>query len=280
MTAMLVAGCSGSKHPGPRSSSPTSSTRSSLTGSPSSSPPGPPGRTGCPGAAASCDTFAGAGTGWGATNQTDYYYGYSSFSGGTYRVGTRTTSTVDSDAPQRLRVISPDYGVRVDVDALLNPRAPAGSGVGITCWSHDTADGSISAFVFFVYADHVKIALWAAPDGHPVDVAARKAHLLIGGTTFNHLTASCVRGTSADGKPEATLTLSVNGSMAVAATYGTGPKDAPWSVSDGKGESQAGVLAVGKDADAFFDNFALTPTCQPSAAGPCPGSSGSATTSS
>jgi hypothetical protein len=251
LAAMTLAACSAhAAHPTRSTSRPPGNT------SPSSVAPTP---LGCPAGAAYCDTFSDSSSGWGDTNQADFYYGYNSYLGGTYRIGSRAASAIDSSAPKSLHDISPLYGVRIDADVVMNPSAPAGTGFGVTCWAHPSADGAAeSAFVFFVYVDHVKIVLWDAPHGRAVDVASTNISLLHASGSWNHLTATCVQAKTASGATSADLDLRVNGSEAVSAAYDNTAPNAQWAVAGTDGRSQAGVLASGAGADAFFDNVALT----------------------
>jgi hypothetical protein len=234
--------------------------RRSVSPPSSSTPISSPAPLGCPGGAAYCDAFNDPSSGWGDTNQADYYYGYNAFMGGTYRIGSRAASTIDSSAPKQLGDIAPQYGIRVDADVVINPSSPAGAAVGLTCWAHPSADGKAeSAFVFFVYADHVKVVLWDAPHGTAVDVSDDDISVLKPSGTWNHLTATCTVAHDPSGAAIAQLDLRVNGTDAVSANYDSSTSGAQWSASSADGTSHVGVLASGAGADAFFDNVALTP---------------------
>jgi hypothetical protein len=207
--------------------------------------------------AAYCDTFTSRASGWPSTNTADFYYGYNDYGGGTYRIGSRTASSIDSVAPVSVADLSSDYSIQLDADVAFNPESPAGSGFGLTCWNHASKGGEESAFVFFVYRDQSDIVLWPEGGRRPVTLAARSASLLRTGSAMNHLTATCAQQLGPDGKVQASLRLSVNGTPAVSAVYGKGAGHAAWSVSDAHGLSRIGVLATGAGADAFFDDVAV-----------------------
>lgn len=209
---------------------------------------------GCPSAAGYCDTFDGVGPGWAVENEPHFFAGYSTYLGGTYRVGERVGAIVSEPAPADVAAISTGYGIRLDVDAVPDATMPAGASFGLSCWEHPARDArNVAAFVFLVSATTTRIGRWSDIDGayHDIVTAPTPGGPTIGGRA-NHVTATCVRSRSG-AAAVARLAISVNGVRAAATTYaGHGGADG-WSVG-----RHVGLLAAGRGADVFYDNFALT----------------------
>lgn len=250
----------GTTVPSSPASSPIASSSAPASGFPSSPAASSGGTAGgsCASDADYCDDFTSQSTGWPVENKAHYFAGYDPYLGGTYRVGERTDATVSETAPFDVTKISSDYSVQVDVDAVLGTAMPSGTGMGISCWEHEAKDGqSTSAFVFLVTDAETSIGLWSEADGAYHDIVTNKTPgLLKTAGAPNHVTATCIQGTSG-GSAEAHLGIAINGTDAATATYAKSVKNYEWGVG-----SHVGVLASGKDSDVFYDNFTLTSKCE------------------
>jgi hypothetical protein len=231
--------------PSPSVQAPTSSAPTSAAPSGSSSPA----------ACATgdyCDDFSSASTGWPVENTAHYYANYADYLGGSYRMGERTDNAKTQLAPVDTTTISKNYGVQVDVDAVLGQAAPAASFMGIVCWDHTTSSDTEAGFLFFVTAESVDVTLLPDTGSKPRTIARNQ------GSNFvkpypqtNHLTATCVQRTTSAGV-EAELSLVVNGAAVLQERYANSVKNYPWSPG-----SRAGLLVAGPKSDVFYDNFSL-----------------------
>jgi hypothetical protein len=248
--AVILAGCaSGTSGTGSAATS-GSTPRSSATESPPAS--ASTGDT-APCAADYCDDFSDPSSKWPAENDPRYFARYDPFLGGTYRMGERTVNAKTALAPVDTTTISANYGVQIDVDAVLGKSAPAKSFIGIVCWDHATSSGSEAGFFFFVTADSVDVTLLPDTGSQP-----RVLDQNTGGSFVrpypekNHLTATCVQAKTATGS-EADLTLSVNGASVLHEQYANSLDNYPWTPGP-----HAGLLVAGLKSDVFYDNFAVT----------------------
>ena len=231
----------------PSASAPTSTTPSSAAPSASSSA--------APGCAAGdyCDDFSSASTGWPVENTAHYYANYADYLGGSYRMGERTDNAKTELAPIDTTTISKNYGVQVDVDAVLGQAAPAGAFIGIVCWDHTTSSDTEAGFLFFVTAASVDVTLLPDTGSKPRTLARNQSGNFVKPyPETNHLTATCVQRTTSAGV-EADLSLVVNGAAVLQEQYAKSVKNYPWSPG-----SRAGLLVAGPKSDVFYDNFSLT----------------------
>jgi hypothetical protein len=262
--AALVAGCaSATTGTGSvRTTSAPASTPASTSSSPSLSVPttsSPP--TGSSSAAAGCttgdycDDFSSASTGWPVENTAHYFANYAEDLGGSYRMGERSDNAKTQLAPVDITTISKNYGVQVDVDAVLGKAAPASSFIGIVCWDHTTATDSEAGFLFFVTADSVDVTLLPDTGSKPRTLTGNQGGSFVKPyPATNHLTATCVQRTTSAGV-EADLSLVVNGAAVLQEQYAKSVKNYPWSPG-----SRTGLLVAGPKSDVFYDNFSLTGT--------------------
>lgn len=261
--ALLVGGCasvttgtgsvrtsahSSSTSPAPSSTAPASASTSVVpSGSTSTTTSTPP----C--TADYCDDFSSAATGWPVENTARYYASYTDYLGGTYRMGERTANAKTQLAPVDTTTISKDYGVRIDVDAVLGKTAPTGSFLGIVCWDHKTSTDAEAGFLFFVTAASVYVALLPDTGGAPHTLSANESGNFVKPyPATNHLTATCVQRT-VNGTVTASLSLVVNGAAVLHEEYAKSVKNYPWSPG-----SRAGLLVGGAKSDAFYDNFSIS----------------------
>lgn len=260
-----VAACSSSSSPGQGQVStshraPTSHVASkSPTDFPSttaSSTASTSGSDSCPAKAAYCAQFDGSADGWPVTNQTDYFAQYTSYAGGTYRLGQRSAATEVQQAPVDITKISHDYSVQIDVDAIPYHSMPLSTSAGIDCWQHKS-NGHTAAFLFFVDPSTVEIGMWDELNGEYHKIASKSdAGLVKTDGSPNHFTVACVQS-SHNGGATAELGIKINGKVALVTRYDKSLKNYEWSVGPG-----VGLLASGKGADIFYDNFAVTSLCR------------------
>lgn len=236
--------------------------------------------SGCPSDAAYCETFDGSAKDWPSKNTTDFYEGYDSYLGGSYRMGERTDATVTADAPVNASDISQDYSVQVDVDAELGQSFPADGEFGITCWEHPVSDGSTNtAFLFFINPTGASIDLWDSIEGKDHTLAQVPLQGVVNASGVNHLTATCIQGNNPQTQEvQAQLALSINGQKVVSVNYDKTTKQYAWDV--GTDQSSLGLLVAGKGSDVFYKNFAVTSRCQPGGDFPCTDSGSSTSTTS
>jgi len=242
--------------PAPRTTSKAPSTPATT---PATTPPATSSTTAaaasCPAKAHYCAQFSGSADGWPVTNQNDYFASYDSFDGGTYRLGQRSAATAVEQAPTDITNISHDYSVQIDVDATPYHSMPQSDSMGIDCWAHKS-DGHESAFLFFVNPSTVEIGLWDDISGQYHKIASKSdAGLVKTDGSTNHLEAACVQGTHGGGA-SAELGIKINGKIALVTHYDKSDQNYAWSVGP-----SVGVLASGKGADVFYDNFAVTSLC-------------------
>lgn len=269
--ALVAAGCSSTTDGSPvasgdRSNVPSGSNKPdfptapvpSASSGPTRGPTSGPGTDrlgqGCPTGHDFCDAFEDSGSGWQVANEENFFSGYDSYAGGTYRVGERGTKTYVSYAPVELFTIASDSSVQVDVDAMLAPQSPESAAFGISCWGHKNQAGGTGAFLFFVYKDAARIVLWT-DTGSSERLADATLPPLADGP--HHLTAQCLQ-TVPKGERfvHAVMSLKIDGKPAVSVSYAKSLKNHEWSVGQ-----QVGLLAAGKGADVFYDNFAITGMC-------------------
>jgi hypothetical protein len=213
------------------------------------------GATAC-GSNAYCDDFSNPKSGWTVENQAHYFAQYDPYHGGTYRIGERTQATAFEDAPVQISSLSHDYSVQVDVDAIPGTSMPGTDSFGIGCWLHQSDDGqSTSGFIFLVDATSASIGLWDNSDGSYHQLAKQPVNNLAGAGVPDHLTAQCLQGSSGGGAA-AQLSLSINGTQAVTASYANSVQNYPWSVGE-----HVALLASGANSDVFYDNFKITSKC-------------------
>jgi hypothetical protein len=209
----------------------------------------------CPAKAGYCAQFDGSADGWPVTNQSDYFAQYTSYSGGTYRLGQRSSATEVQQAPVDITKISHDYSVQIDVDAIPYHSMPLSTSAGIDCWEHKS-NGHTAAFLFFVDPSTVEIGLWDEFNGEYHKIASKSdAGLVKTDGSPNHLTVACVQGEH-HGGVTAELGIKINGKVALVTSYDKSVHNYEWSVGPG-----VGLLASGKGADVFYDNFAVTSLC-------------------
>jgi hypothetical protein len=264
--AVLLAGCasatSGSGTVPSSASLPPTSSGTSTSTAPSATPPlsgFPSGSTSsgptsdCVPGADYCDGFSSASSGWPVDNESHFYANYSKYRGGTYRMGERTARAKTQLAPFDTTTVSRNYGVQIDVDAVLGKSAPTSAYIGIVCWDHATSADAEAGFLFFVTTDSVDVTLLADSGGEPHTLDDN------GGTNFlrpfpatNHLTATC-RQQRSSGGTQAEFALSVNGSVVLQKVYAKSVKNYAWTPG-----SKAGLLVAGKGSDVYYDNFAVT----------------------
>lgn len=261
--AVVVAGCSSStpgqgnlpSHTATHKTSSAAHSPTSFPSSTASSTSSSAGSGSCPPKAKYCAQFTGSADGWPTTNQNDYFAQYDSFGGGTYRLGQRSQATAVEEAPTDITSISHDYSVEIDVDATPYQSMPLSTSAGIDCWAHK-ANGHTSAFLFFVDPSTVEIGLWDEDTGQYHKIASKSdAGLVKTDGSSNHLTVACVQGTHAGGT-RAELGIKINGKIALVTHYDKSVSTYSWSVAP-----EVGLLASGKGADVFYDNFAITSLC-------------------
>ena len=213
-------------------------------------------QSGCPTKAKYCDQFADANSGWQVTNESHFFAQYDTYGGGTYRLGERRQATVTEDAPTNITRVSRDYSVLIDVDATPYRTMPFSASAGIDCWEHQTG-GHTSAFLFFVNPTTVEIGLWDETTGAYHKIASKSAAGLVKTEfTANHLTVACLQA-SRGGGVIAELGIEINGKVALVAQYAKSTKNYAWDVAP-----NVGLIASGKGADVFYDNFAITSLCK------------------
>lgn len=238
------------------SAAPVTSAVPITSAAPASTPAGSgaPGASGCVAGAKFCDEFTSHDSGWAAENTANYFAGYDPYLGGTYRMGERTDAALTEDAPFDVVDAAPDYSVQVDVDATPGSTFPSGGFLGVDCWEHAVKDGggATSAFLLQISGSEALIGLWDDLTGKFHQIAARPAAGVLKSGATNHLTAQCLQGTDAGGAA-AQLSLTVNGTKVVSATYARSTKNWEWQVGN-----KVGLLAVGQGSDVFYDNFAIT----------------------
>jgi hypothetical protein len=252
-------GGKGTSSPSPSVPATSSGASPSATGFPSTpaASSSTPATGGCP-TGAYCDDFSSSGSGWPVENKQHYFAQYDPFLGGTYRMGERTAATASEVAPFEITKIASDYSVQVDVDAVLAKTMPAPTSFGVSCWEHATKDGSSTgAFVILVSSTKASIGLWSDEDGsyHSITTKPVDGVLKTDGTA-NHLTVTCIQGTSG-GSAQAQLAVTVNGTQVASANYAKGVSTFAWAVGP-----HIGLLASGESSDIFYDNFVITSKCQ------------------
>lgn len=267
-TALLLAGCasvtsgSGNLPSSPATSgffAPLSSlapsspaTSAPLTSTAAPTRPSPSGAGGCLPGSDYCDDFSDATSGWPVMNSAHYYANYDAHGGGTYRMGERTVNAKPQVAPFDITTISKNYGVQVDVDAVLGNKAPSTSYIGLVCWDQ-VLGATESAFLFFVTADSVDVTLLPDDGGQPRTIDRNQGGNFVQPyPAANHLTATCVQKHSGGGTV-ADLTLVVNGASVLHEQYAKSVKNYPWISGP-----HVGLLVGGKRSDVFYDNFAVT----------------------
>lgn len=207
----------------------------------------------CAAGADYCDNFSDASSGWPVDNESHYYANYADYLGGSYRMGERTANAKTQLAPLDTTTITKNYGVQIDVDAVLGKAAPASSYLGLVCWDHDSDAGAEAGFLFFVTANSVDVTL--LPD---TGTTPRTLDRNDGGNfvrpypATNHITATCVQRRTSTGV-EADLALEVNGASVLHEQYAKSVKNYPWAPGP-----RAGLLVAGPKSDVFYDNFAVT----------------------
>lgn len=210
---------------------------------------------GCPRKAKYCDQFSDTSSGWPVTNDAHYFAQYDPYEGGTYRLGERRAATITEQAPTDISRVASDYSVQIDVDASPYRTMPLSTSAGIDCWEHQS-NGHTSAFLFFVNPSTVEVGLWDESTGAYHKIASKSdAGLVRTDGSPNHLTAACVQA-SKSGGVTAELGMEINGKVAIVAQYAKSTKNYSWDVAP-----DVGVLASGKGADVFYDNFAITSLC-------------------
>ena len=232
----------------------TSATPSTSAATPASTPPSTTATTattattvatgGCVTGAVVCETFDTDTAGWTDDNSADSFAGWDAYQGGSYRMVIRNGSAISVRGPYDITDSSPDYGVQIDVDALLGTDAPSGSGVGVGCWGSDDTD---TYFELLLDDQSAYIALVSAGDVHVLDKEPAAGVLDTAGV--NHLTAQCQQSATGD----ADLALTVNGQQLASVQYANSVQSFAWSVGP-----QVLLVADGAGTDVFYDNFAIT----------------------
>lgn len=199
-----------------------------------------------------CDDFASAASGWPVENKTDYYAHYDPYGGGTYRMGERTGKAKTELAPVDTTTISKDYGVQVEVNAVLGKNAPSTSYLGLVCWDHDSAKHTEAGFLFFVTAASVDVTLLPDTGSQPRTLDVNQSGNFVKPfPATNHLSATCEQRRSA-GRLDADLVLSVNGSRVLHVQYAKSVKNYAWSPGP-----HVGLLVGGPKSDVYYDNFSV-----------------------
>jgi len=201
-----------------------------------------------------CDDFSNPKSGWDEDNKPHFYANYDTYLGGTYRIGERNDATISEDAPAKASSISSKYSVQLDVDAVPGNHMQPSNAAGLVCWEHSAKDGSSSsAFLFTISGDTAEVGLWDNTDGTYHAISSQASTALKFDGSVNHISATCKQDNST-GTPQAVLSMSVNGQLAVQASYASNTSNFPWTVGDG-----IGVVASGNGADVFYDNFGARP---------------------
>lgn len=208
--------------------------------------------TGCPDDADACATFDDLDD-WPEDNTADLFAGYDRYLGGTYRLLARTDKRVRAGTPFATTDHSNESSVVVDADFAVHLDSPATSEAGIGCWRRPD---SPTEFIFLVSRDTVRIVL-QTEDGQQVDLAyAPTDDALLGNSAVNHLRAECTQSTG-DSGAEAHLALTLNGQRLISVEYPKTVQQHAWEVGPG-----IGLYVSGSGADVFFDNVAVTGTCE------------------
>lgn len=246
-----VAATSGpASSPAPAASTPA--TEPATSSSPASSSPTSGGS--CPGAF--CDDFSSPRSGWEVGNERFFYTQYSSYQGGTLRMGERHDSILTDPAPYDITRAAADRSVRIDVQAVLGPKSPADAVYGVTCWNHRSRAGDTAAFLFEFTKSGADIVLWDDRTGD-THVLRHKSwrNVLLAPPARNAVRVLCENRTSG-GTATAELGMSVNGHVLIK-LYPKNGKNAAWSTG-----KQVGLLVGLTHADVFYDNFVITGECQ------------------
>jgi hypothetical protein len=204
---------------------------SSTAGHPTAAPPSPSAAA-C--RADYCDGFADAGSGWPEHTTSTASATYDS---GAYRVTALHLSTVVEPAPVDVTRFAPGGSVRIEVVATPEHFLPPSS-LGLACWLGKSGGG----FVFLV--DDLEATLLAKKGVGYQELVHEDAAGALRVHGPNRLRADCRRGNDAAVR----LSLSVNGTTVLAASYGRAPAAG----------HEVGVVVHGHRAAVRFDDFAVT----------------------
>jgi hypothetical protein len=233
---------------------PSTSPPSTPTTAPATQPPSTPSSGGC--AAAFCDDFSSSSSGWDTGNEPHFFSKYSSYLGGTLRMGERHDAVLTVPAPYVITKAAADSSVQIDVDVILASDTARHSLYGVSCWNHAAHNGETSAFLFYVSHGGAQIVLWDNADGSEHVLKHKSwSNVLRPGPYRNVMRVLCLQRHNRGGTV-AELGMSLNGKV-LTAFYAKSTKHHDWRVSD-----RVGLIVGLNKSDVFYDNFAITGECK------------------